>query len=303
MKMNNVDDGFALLDLFSTSQTEMCFSSLETTQKVEAKCQYRAPHFAYQVTGRTYALVQGCCNHWDCVRCGLMRARAEYGRIVGGCRQIASSHAISFITVTCRGKDLSRQEADDGYALWTNRFLTAARARAKRKGQDWYYVQVTERQKRGHPHSHILSAFDPGDIEQVFKTRWTTGKMGERVYETTNALSSRWIAKEVVSCGLGKEYDISFVETVEGASRYVAKYLFKESIFRGDWPKSWKRVRYSHSFPKLPKRTTNAIVLVRARDWYDVAVEADTLICRDAWAANFASEALQPYPVRVKLVA
>ncbi len=291
------------LDLFSTSQTEMCFfpvfEPISTDAKEETTCIYHAPFFAYPIQERAYALVQGNCHHWDCPRCGVMRARAEYARIVAGCRQIALSHEISFITLTCRGRELSRRDADDNYMRWTNRFLTAARARARRKGEEWIYVQVTERQRRGHPHSHILSIFDPGDLVQASKKRWQQNREGGRVYENESTLRSQWIAKEVVSCGLGNQYDISIAETVEGASRYVAKYLFKPTMFDTVWPKGWKRVRYSHSFPKLPKRKTDALVLIRAADWYNLAIEADTLRVSADWIADIARRALEPYPTRV----
>ncbi len=291
------------LDLFSTSQTEMCFSpSFDAKSKdaiPESECIYHAPFFAYPMDGRTYSLVQGNCHHWDCPRCGMNRARAEYGRIVSGCREIAAVHQISFVTLTCRGRELSKQDADANYMRWTNRFLTAARARSKRRNEEWIYVQVTERQKRGHPHSHILTTFNPGDIIQASKKRWQKDRNGNRVYSTAATLASDWIAREVVSCGLGDQYDISFVETVEGASRYVAKYLFKDTMFNTTWPKGWKRVRYSHSFPKFPQRQTDALVLIRAADWYNLAVEADTVRVRADWIAEIARNALQPYPVRV----
>ena len=64
------------------------------------------------------------------------------------------------------------------------------------------------------------------------------------------------------------------METVEGASRYVAKYLFKDSIFTTDWPPRWKRVRYSQSFPKLRERKTDAFVLLKHEDWYRLASKA-----------------------------
>ena len=58
------------------------------------------------------------------------------------------------------------------------------------------------------------------------------------------------------------------------ASRYVAKYLFKPSIFTADWPAGWKRIRYSQSFPKAPERETTAIVLLNQGDWYKLAERA-----------------------------
>jgi len=241
---------------------------------MENLCAYNAPRFAYRVGGARWMIGQGCCNHWDCPRCGLIRARQEYGRIVVGLRVISKLAPIYFITLTCRGREMSKAEADENYMKWTNRFLTAARAKSKRAGQYWAYVQVTERQRRGHAHSHILTLFNPGDIVAGEKKRWRIDNAGIRRWEVVRAETSAWVQREVVRSGLGSQYDISTVDTVEGASRYVAKYLFKPSIFENIWPKSWKRVRYSQSFPKLPEFDKDVIVLVAITDWQELARRA-----------------------------
>lgn len=258
------------LDLFSTSPTkEACASDF-----LSQKCSYNAPYIAWHKEGKRWGVAQGNCHHWDCPRCGQGRARQEYGRIVEGCRSLAENNTIQFITITCKGKGLTHAQAEAGYLGWTNRFLDACRAKAKRAGQKWSYVQVTERQKRGHPHSHILTTFDPGDIVEGTKRNYITSSSGSRVSEDIPALRSPWIAKSVVSAGLGEQYDISRVQTVEGASRYVAKYLFKPTIFTTEWPKGWKRVRYSQSFPKLSKPEGEAMVLLMRSDWQSLSRKA-----------------------------
>jgi len=100
--------------------------------------------------------------------------------------------------------------------------------------------------------------------------------------ENVPALRSTWLAGEVVKAGLGEQYDISFVESAEGASRYVAKYLFKQSMFETNWPKGWRRVRYSQSFPKLPAKKTDAFVLLSSDDWLKLAKKAVVVNCHDA---------------------
>lgn len=260
----------ASLDLFSTSPTKEDFCS----DFSPCKCSYNAPYFAYKADSKIWNVVQGNCHHWDCPRCGIGRAKQEYGRIVEGCRNLAKHGRIFFITITCKGRGLGVKEAETNYLTWTNRFLDACRARCKRSGGEWYYVQVTERQKRKHPHSHILTTFDVGDIYQDIKRKWILNKEGKKQYTNLSVNRSGWLQKTVISAGLGREYDISVVETVEGASRYVAKYLFKDSIFTTDWPPRWKRVRYSQSFPKLPERKTDAFVLLEHADWYRLASSA-----------------------------
>lgn len=267
--LNDHENGNSL-DLFSTSPTKEDFCSSFPSQS----CSYRAPYFAYQAEGKIWNVVQGNCHHWDCPRCGIGRAKQEYGRIVEGTRSLAKTGQIFFITITCKGRGLGVKDAEEKYLEWTNRFLDACRQRCKRSGGQWCYVQVTERQKRKHPHSHILTTFDVGDLYTGHVQKWITDKAGKHKSEKVSALRSEWLAKTVTRAGLGEQYDISRVETVEGASRYVAKYLFKDSIFTTDWPPRWKRVRYSQSFPKLLERKTTAFVLLEHADWYKLAKTA-----------------------------
>jgi len=254
------------LDPFSTSPTseglgfEFCIN--------------HAPLFAFHKHDRTYGVLQGCCNSWSCPRCGKQRAKQEYGRIVEGCRTLAKTNELWFITITCRGKEMTREEADKKYGFWTNKVLDAWRLQSKRTGQKWAYVQVTERQKRGHPHSHILTTFCPTDITTGEVTKWLTDNSGQRRKTLVSAYRSDYIQSSVIRSGLGKEYDISQAGQVEAVSRYVAKYMFKDSIFNTEWPKGWKRVRYSQSFPKLPVRASTAFVLIEPDDWRRLAREA-----------------------------
>jgi hypothetical protein len=262
--------GSPSLDLFSTSQTKSAFLFAETCAVSAQKCIYGAPYFAFQKEGKFYGVVQGCCNHWSCPKCGLQRAKMEYGRVVYGCELLAKSHTLYFITITCRGKQLSLEEAEMGYLEWTNRFLSSCRVKQKRAGGAWYYVQVTERQKRGHPHSHILSTFDPGDCHEGYVEKWKNIR-GCTTLTRKSALRSDWLQNAVVLAGLGDQYDISVVKTASAASRYVAKYLFKNTMFSLQWRKGWKRVRYSQSFPQLPDKKTDAFVLLSQADWAKLA--------------------------------
>lgn len=238
-------------------------------------CVNNAPFFAYQIEGKKWGVVQGCCNSWNCPRCGQQRAREEYGRIVVGARELGKTNGLYMMTITCRGRELSLQDAENGYLVWTNRLLTRLRVSAKRADKVWAYASVTERQKRLHPHSHYLTTYCPKDAvfvgEGKAKYFFTT-----QTYETAkhDTLQSEILERACVECGLGREYDISGLQSVEGASRYVAKYLFKASVFDTVWPKKWQRVRYSRNWPKLPEKETNAIVLLSGLDWANLARQA-----------------------------
>lgn len=259
------------LDLFSTSQKDVLF--------VFERCVYRAPLFAYEIKGKTYGISQGCCNHWDCPRCGQQRARHEYGRIVEGCRILEAAQPLYFLTLTCKGKHLSLAEAMRNYLLWTNRLFTTLRAEAKTRGALWAYVQVTEQQGRGHPHSHVLTTYAPPDLLVGYKKSWKVTPDGMRMYTNARVLRSQYLAKCVVSSGLGEQYDISKVDKVEGASRYVAKYLFHPDMFKAKYPKGWKRIRYSQSFPKLLPAETTCFVLLTSEDWRVLARAALVVDC------------------------
>jgi len=271
------DSPSASLDLFSTSPTEFAFSGISAAQERRSQtfpCIYNAPFFAYQVEGKLWRVTQGNCHHWDCPRCGLGRAKTEYGRMVEGCKQLADRYPLYFLTITCKGREETWQHAEEQYGYRTNRLLDACRARAKRKGNQWHYVQVTERQKRKHPHSHFISTFCPPitSFETVRKSK--KQEDGTRKIIVSTHIRSDWFADKIHRAGLGAQYDITEVRNAEGASRYVAKYLFKPTIFETNWPAGWKRIRYSQSFPKQEEQQTDAIVLLSQEDWYHLAQEA-----------------------------
>lgn len=251
------------LDLLSTSPN---FGTCAPSPK----CSYGAIYIAYCVEGNWY-VTQGNCHHWDCPRCGLLRAKEEYWRIVHGSAQLSEAgHTLYFQTITTRGKGLSVREAEANYLTWTNRLLDAYRARVKKQGGTWVYVQVTERQKRRHPHSHLLTTFHPYDIVEGYVSKWRTGKDG-RFNEQVSVLRSDWLHSAVTRSGLGEQYDISVVRNHAAVSRYIGKYLFKSALHTTDWPKGWKRVRYSQSWPKEPEADVTGMPLLSWQDWEELS--------------------------------
>lgn len=284
------------LDLFSTSQTKQRVKKRKndnTDRKIYDDCLNNAPYFAYQIEGKKWGVVQGCCNDWNCPRCGQQRAREEYGRIVSGAREIARSFPLYFLTITCRGREMSVQDAENGYLGWTNNLLTRFRTSAKRSKVAWYYASVTERQKRQHPHSHYITTYCPNDCIPLKKgdAKWFYTNGYSQVAEH-NTLQSEYIERACVECGLGFQYDFSRVESVEAGSRYVSKYLFKETIFSDKWPKGWRRVRYSQNWPKLPDVKGDAIILLSKFDWYKLSKLAVVVVTKDEGAHKLVSSQL-----------
>lgn len=280
------------LDLFSTSQTNRKIigrKKPKNDRQIYDECFNNAPYFAYQIDGKKWGVVQGCCNDWNCPRCGQQRAREEYGRIVVGARKLGAANPLYMFTVTCRGREMTHEEAEDGYLVWTNKLLTRLRVQNKRAGKIWAYASVTERQERLHPHSHYLTTYCPLDAVLV--------KEGERKHSFIDGgdyvarhdtLQSETLERACFECGLGWQYDLSALQSVEGASRYVAKYLFKETIFTTKWPKGWRRVRYSQNWPKLPEVKSDAMLLLTNDDWHKLARLALIIKTKDEGAKALA---------------
>jgi len=284
------------LDLFSTSQTNLKSpkrKGVKNDRNIYDECLNNAPYFAYQIDGKKWGVVQGCCNDWTCPRCGQQRAREEYGRIVAGARELGKTNQLYMLTITCRGRELSHEDAEDNYLVWTNRLLTNLRMSCKRSGKVWAYASVTERQKRQHPHSHYLTTYCPDDVVLVKKGEgkfsYTSGQVDVAKHTT---LQTEDLEEACVRAGLGRQYDLSKLESVEGASRYVAKYLFKETIFNTVWPKGWRRVRYSQNWPKLPEIKGDAMILLTAFDWLALAKKAVRIITKDDGTRKVCERAL-----------
>lgn len=271
----------ALLDLFSTSQ--------KTAKK---RCINRAPHVCIPPGEQPGKLYQSCCNDWTCPRCGELRAKHEYGRIVEGARTLAKDHQMYFVTLTCTGT-ISLEDAEKTYLENTNRLLSTFRAHVKKNAGFWAYASVTERQGRGHPHSHYLMTCAPADCFIVIDDyeRYTASvarvnaKLPEEMRFSPEPIEkfsfldmwSEWFALACVKAGLGVQCRVTVVDLVEGVSRYIAKYLFKECM-QTDWPEGWRRVRYSQNWPKLPEiEGSSAFVVLSAVDWQKVALLPGTV--------------------------
>lgn len=277
-------DSLYLLDLFSTSAT---------TPK---KCHKNAPYICIAPTdGRAGKLFQGCCNDWLCPRCGELRAKHEYGRMIEGARKLAAAGSLYMLAFTCENTE-AVTDAEKHYGVRTHRLLDAYRLHVKRaKLPALAYAAVTERQKRGHPHSHLIASAAPTDafhpVDDYDAYTASIRRINAQIppamrYSPTPCreldmrdMHSEWLQLAAVKAGLGVQADICEVDVVEGAARYIAKYLFKAGMFT-HWPKGWKRVRYSQNWPKLDHPANdNAFALVRYQDWQRAALLDGELRC------------------------
>jgi hypothetical protein len=263
-----------LLDLFSTSQTKQ-------------KCVNNAPYICIPKDTGAAALYQGCCNSWYCPRCSEKRARFEYGRMVVGARELAERSKLYMMTITCKGKE-TVEESEKHYLERTNRLHSNIRIKAKRdKMAKVEYAAVLERQGRGHPHTHYMTTFCPNDayfiVDHYERYCADVQRINKEIPEDMRyspveiekidhrQLFSYWLALACVSAGLGVQVRLAIADLVEGASRYIAKYLFKDAQIT-EWPKGWKRIRYSSGWPKMPViQATSAFPVFSSADWYKVA--------------------------------
>jgi len=159
--------------------------------------------------------------------------------------------------------------------------LTNCRTNAQRKGVYWAYSQITERQKRGHPHSHIITTYLPHDA---------IPKIDERA---RTSYTSEFFTRANASAGLGVQHRISLVESAEAVSRYVAKYMFKESM-REVWPAHWHRVRYSHNWPKPPHIDAEFVVMLnRPEDWKKADRQHRQFICDNEGIFEYAKHRME----------
>ena len=266
---------------------------IEQSRAIQAKkCENHAPFIAFPNSKGQWFLAQGCCNSWNCARCGQIRARAEYGRIVNGARVLSENHNLYFVTITCRGADLDLETSDDNYLKWTNRLFSTWRARTKKQSkkdplQVWSYVQVTERQQRGAAHSHIICCSVPDDFLEFSKGE----TLPNGIEAKHDCLYSKWFVNKNISAGLGHVCDITVVRNPIAVAVYIAKYLFKDAQITL-WPKGWKRIRYAQSWPKLEHESSGkGFPVLRAADWFRVS-QLQEVIAKDNVAYERALSAL-----------
>lgn len=231
---------------------------------IRKRCPNNAPFICYKNSVGAWYLVQASCNSWTCPRCGLLRAKEEYGRMVNGAKELSEQgHKLYFHTFTCKGKELDVKEADDSYLLWTNRLLTTLRKDATKRSEFWCYVQVTERQKRGHAHSHCISTYCPDDA--IPYAKGDTLPNGRKAKH--DCLWSEYFRERNVAAGLGVECDLSEIRNPVAVAVYAAKYLFKDAQVT-EFSKGWRRIRYSRNFPKMPEISgKEAFAVIHHADW------------------------------------
>lgn len=164
------------------------------------------------------------CKLWSCPACadinkGLWAVRAFHGAE----RLQESAKTINFLTLTSHEK-LTPQGT---LKIWPKAWARL-RERARYETGGFDYLLVPERHKNQRLHVHAIE---------------------------TAGLGKRWWKDNARAVGLGFMADETVANTAGGAAYYTVKYLTK-SLETQQWPKGFRRVRTSRTWPKLEQNQT-----------------------------------------------
>lgn len=182
---------------------------------------------ALRTDARIAVLYRPRCKKWSCPACAEFNKwrwgkRATYGAL----ELLEADTPLSFLTLTSNGAVWSVERT----ILVFSRAWPALRKRATVAGGKFDYFIVPEKHKDGRLHLHGMVSL---------------------------ALSTRWWKDKAAGVGLGYHADEKPVRDALDVSRYVIKHLDKQMQTEG-WPKGFRRIRTSRSWPKEPEAATPA---------------------------------------------
>lgn len=164
-----------------------------------------------------WVLADTDCGTYECLECAEKIVRLHQLRII---EFFQHQTECSFLTITAhedeRGFDRSLSNLDKG--------MRRLFERMRRRYGTRHYVLIHERHADGISlHIHMLIAC---------------------------AISTRWLKDNSRACGMGYMCKAIRLRDPKAAGFYVSKYISK-SVSDSDFPKRFKRVRYSQKFPKF----------------------------------------------------
>lgn len=166
------------------------------------------------------------CKSYSCAVCAECIRRLHQARIIYGTKEYQSWHGLrwSFVTLTSHEQC---QTFESSLALF-QAVLPKWRKRMKRRYGDFGYVLVFEQHKSGALHAHML---------------------------INCPVSKKWARRHARAVGLGYMVDVQKLHAAAAAGKYCSKYISK-SLATTKFPKRFKRVRYSHNWPELPRKAS-----------------------------------------------
>lgn len=181
------------------------------------------------------------CRRWSCVYCAPRLRRKMVARALAG---FASGERVRMLTLTSPGDEDPERSYDELRARWKR---LRERIRRRFPAIRFEYFAVTERQRRGHAHLHVL--FRGGYLHQP------------------------WLSGAAAQAGFGWIVDVRPVG--KAAGRYVAKYLGKEmgsapeALGIGPLPKWHRRATWSSGWaPAFAERGREWRAALRAFGWW-----------------------------------
>jgi hypothetical protein len=161
------------------------------------------------------------CKLWSCPYCAQVNTNLWAVRAYFGAQAYAEGGiTISFLTLTSHEKLTPQQ------AMWVfPRAWKKLSQRARRAADQFSYLMVPEKTKKGVIHVHAIE---------------------------TSCLGTEWWSDNARASGMGYKSDESEVRTSQGSAAYVVKYLSKSLVVE-DWPARFRRIRTSRDWPPLPE--------------------------------------------------
>lgn len=162
------------------------------------------------------------CKSWSCEFCAERRRRLwTFLAVYGGTNLLAQGHELSFVTLTSHR---SIRDLLHGVKVWRDAWPKLS-ARWRRASPGVQYLYVGEGRRRENFHVHII---------------------------TTATLETRWYKDNGAETGLGYQAEAVPIQRSGECGVYVGKYLGKAIHVIG-WPRYWRRVNTSRSWPKPDK--------------------------------------------------
>jgi len=180
-------------------------------------------HQGYEEFARMY------CKRWSCPDCRPHLAN----RLYRGISKAANEHGLTrMLTLTLDPKSCPKDKKE-AVAHLTKTWAKFRTYLSRKFGETISYVWVLEFHKSGLPHLHVL-------VDRYIDQRWVSGNW--------NAI------------GGGRIVDIRRVDKLDGAGRYLMKYLSKDGLHRV--PKGMRRYGCSRNIKLFPKAETEGWSLI-----------------------------------------
>lgn len=177
------------------------------------------------------------CGCYACEQCRDGIQRNHQARIIHGTKEHPDwkGRHWSFVTLTSHE---SVRTFHQSLALF-QRVLPQWHKRMRRRYGRYSYVLVFETHLNGAVHAHLLMNV---------------------------AVSKKQVRRHARQLGLGYMADVQRLHSPAAAGKYVSKYISKSLSEDKNFPKRFKRVRYSHDWPEWPLRQQSSI-----REWTPVS--------------------------------